>query len=923
MKKLVLGTLFVLQAFLGLAQQTTGISGKVVDSKTNLPLQNVTATIQNSNLSQLTDADGKFKIIDIAIGNHVLIISSFGYKEQLYPIEILSKQTLDLGTVVLEEDETSEKQTSLITISETQLSDESSSSESTSGLLQSSRDVFLQAAAYNFGQARFNVRGIDNEYSNIMINGTIMNRVSDGRPQYGDWGGLNDATRNQEFTNGSAASDYTFGGIAGTQEINTRASIYRPGTRLSFLTTNTNYSYRVMGTHASGMDKDGWGFVVSGGRRWADQAYFEGTNYSANSLFASVEKKFNNKHSLNLTSFFTENKRGKNSPNTDEVNDLVGSKYNSYWGYQNGKIRNSRFKDSQDPMVMLSHFWKVTPKTNINTTVSYQMSKIGNSRLDYTKSNNPDPVYYKKLPSYYTTLHTFINNVSTFTPNQTAADDAKAIFLSDHQINWADIYRVNKENLANGSRIVQYEDRNDENIAMANINISSQLSDNIYLNSAVNYMDSRSKNFKNLLDLLGGEYYTDITTFGYGESMQSDLNNPNRVVKVGDKYGYNYNLNSTRLDAFTQFKFTYNVADFYLAQTYSKSNYIREGLYKNGFSPNNSLGKSEDMEFENFGFKGGVTFKASSRHLFDINAVYMTKAPNNKDVFKNARVNNSTTEGITNENIRSVDASYIIRTPKLKTRFTGYFSEILKGTDINFYYTDGGDGNFVSEVVTGINKKNRGIEAGIEYQMTSTIKLTGVAAYGEYIYTNNPDVKLYDDAGEIARTGKTNYGSTKIAGYRQSGTPQQAYSFGIEYRDPHYWWIGANANYLADNYVDISTLRRTDNFYVLPTTGTSYITSIDQSVADQFLSQEKLDPIKLLNVVGGKSWRINKTTIGLFANVNNVLDFKYKTGGFEQSRSATYSTMFEDSRDGGVGPFGTKYFQGYGRTYMVNLYLTF
>ena len=55
---------------------------------------------------------------------------------------------------------------------------------------------------------------------------------------------------------------------------------------------------------------------------------------SANSMFASVEKKFNDKHSLNFTSIYAENSRGKSSPNTNEVNNLMGIKYNSYWGYQ-------------------------------------------------------------------------------------------------------------------------------------------------------------------------------------------------------------------------------------------------------------------------------------------------------------------------------------------------------------------------------------------------------------------------------------------------------------------------------------------------------------------------------------------------------------------------------------------------------------
>ena len=41
--------------------------------------------------------------------------------------------------------------------------------------------------------------------------------------------------------------------------------------------------------------------------------------------------------------------------------------------------------------------------------------------------------------------------------------------------------------------------------------------------------------------------------------------------------------------------------------------------------------------------------------------------------------------------------------------------------------------------------------------------------------------------------------------------PQQAYSVGIEYRDPKFWWIGANANYLSDNYLDVVTIIRTSN----------------------------------------------------------------------------------------------------------------
>jgi hypothetical protein len=48
-----------------------------------------------------------------------------------------------------------------------------------------------------------------------------MNKIYDGRPQWGEWGGLNDALRNQEFTLGTAPSDYTFGVFRNTRNQHT------------------------------------------------------------------------------------------------------------------------------------------------------------------------------------------------------------------------------------------------------------------------------------------------------------------------------------------------------------------------------------------------------------------------------------------------------------------------------------------------------------------------------------------------------------------------------------------------------------------------------------------------------------------------------------------------------------------------------
>lgn len=934
MKKIILSTLLVLQVFLGFAQTTTGISGKVLDAKTQKPIQNVIATIQNTSFTQVTNAAGEFKFTGLPVGSQLLLIKSDGYKEQLMPIEILANQMLDLGVVVLENNiQEVEQQASLISITETDLGDDNSGSESTSGLLQATRDAFQQSAAFNWGQARFRVRGLDNEYGTIMINGITMNKIYDGRPQFSNWGGLNDATRNQEFTMCSAPSDYSFGGALGTQEINTRASSYRPGNRISFSGTNTNYKYRIMGTMSSGMRKDGWAYTISAGRRWAEEAYFEGTNYSANSFFASVEKKINDKHSLNFTTIFAQNSRAKNGPNTDEVTELAGEKYNSYWGFQDGKKRNSRVKNAEEPILMLSHFWKVTDKTNINTNIAYQFGQIGNSRIDYIGAGNPDPTYYRNLPSYFTSKYNPDTNAfeGNSTENIRLAGLQKDIFLNNKQLDWNGLIYANQHSGDGHSFYALYEDRTDDKLLSANTIINSQIADNITFNGGVNFKKLKSENFQNMLDLLGGDYLLDTDTFGGTiNQQQSDLNNPLRKVVVGDRYGYNYNMLATTLDAFTQFRFTYKSADFYLAQTYARSEYQREGLYKNGYYPTNSFGKSDKAVFDNFGFKGGLTIKASGRHLFNFNGLYETKAPSMKNTFPNARVNNNIIKNIKSEVVSSADASYIIRTPKLKTRITAYYSKIKDATESSFFFADGFDdgdpttdatlGAFVAETLTGLDKKNIGGELGIEYNLTSTIKLSASAAYGESTFDSNPNI-IYnlDASGTVLDFGKAN-----LKGYKQSGAPQQAASFGIEYRDPKFWYIGANANYLANNYLDIATITRTERFFIDPLFGANNVpfSEATQERAKELLKQEKFDPIQLLNLTGGKSWRVSGKTIGFFASINNVLDFKYKTGGYEQARDSNFRQLNQDVSSK-TPSFAPKYFYGNGRTYFVNLYINF
>ncbi|WP_029271500.1 carboxypeptidase-like regulatory domain-containing protein [Flavobacterium sp. KJJ] len=941
MRKKYLVFLFLLPLNFVFAQEETTFFGFVIDAKTQNAIENVVVSIQNSSLTQLTSADGRFELHSKIKGQQLLLIHSQGYKDLLLKIESNFGFKVNLGILQLEDTFSDETPAALITLLDSDFSEDNSSSEMTSGLLQSSKDAFMQASAFNWGQARFRVRGLDSENGTMMLNGMIMNKIYDGRPQWSNWGGLNNVLRNQEFSVGAATSNYTFGGILGTQQIFTRASMYRKGGNLTFSGSNTTYNWRAVGSYASGMNASGWAYAISAGKRWSEEGFFEGTNFNADSFFICVEKKLNAKQSLNFTGFYTPNSRGKNSANTNEVTQLTNEKYNSYWGWQSGKKRNAKAKNVEEPLLMLNHYLKIDDKTNLNSAVMYQFGKVGNSNIDYQKGDSPDPVYYKKMPSYFTSLYAKDHGEFSgeFTPDYVSAEKSKMTFLENSQIDWESMYRGNQTIMVNSegdisgfepaqSHYVLYEDRTDDKTFAANSNLNAQLTSNIFFDAGVTFRNLKSHNFQYLLDLLGGSYFEDIDPFYKGNQSQSDLQNPNRQVKEGEVYGYNYNFLANTIDAFTQFRFSYKKTDFYLAQSYSMSNYQREGLYQNGIYSSNSLGKSDMVNFENFGFKGGFTYKISGKQSLFFNGSHLTRAPSLRNTFSNSRLNNSIVSGIESENISSAEVNYAYRSPKLKMRLTAYYALIKNSTKTSFFYAEGIFDNgagydatdaFVSQTLTHINKKNIGTELSFEYQILSTLKTTLSAAYGNYTYDSNPDVAITNDANAVKPGAQTtfDFGKAYLKNYKQAGMPQQAYSVGLEYRDPKFWWLGANINYLAESYIDVSPIARTAQFYINPANGFPFPEATKER-GDQLLKQEKFDPISLLNISGGKSWRIYGKYVGLFTSVNNVLNLTYKTGGFEQARNANFRALNQDVSSG-TPSFGPKYYYGYGRTYFLNL----
>ncbi|MDO6491130.1 MULTISPECIES: TonB-dependent receptor [unclassified Cellulophaga] len=893
-----------------IGQEKYTIKATLLDQQNKTININGKAEIEETNLF-VNIASNTLNLL-IEKGNYTIKITAEEYVQIRVPISVVDRN-IDLGTIYLQKDITLEKTDNLITLTEVTLAEEENSTV-TSGLLQATKDVFLNRAAFDFGQAFFRVRGYDSKFSNVLINGMVMNNLTDGRPQWNNWGGLNDATRNQQFTYGLQPAKYNFGGILGTTNINTQPSKMRPGKRVSFSASNRTYAGRLMTSYTIPTNKKGITYSISASRRWAKQGYLEGTLYDAFSLFGALEYKLNKNNTLLATAMLASNRRGRSSAVTEEVFLLKGRKYNPYWGTQNGNIRNSRERKIAQPIFMFNHLYK---KGNIklNTGISYTFGPHEKSRLGYYNAPNPDATYYRYLPSFY------IN--SSIGANFESAQTARESFIQNSQINWKNIYSANTTYEDKKAAYVFYNDIAEEKTVTFNTTANIKLNSHFSLDAGIMFKNLNSHNYVKIEDLLGAEFHLDIDTFS---NTNNDANG-NTNKKENDIFNYNYSISGNNLNAFTQIKATYKKWYASLSTNINTINYQREGLFKNERYPETSIGKSEKINFSAINIKGAFTYKITGRHWVNGQFAFISRPPTIQNTFINPRENNNIVANIDNQQIKTADVNYFIRLPKLTGRISTFYTLFNNETDVNFFFVESGIGSdFVQEVVTNINKKHTGLEIGLEYQLSSAVKVTGVAAIANYTYNNNPNVsinfdttKSFEDA--INLEGYSNLGESNIKGYKLAQGPQKAFAFGIEYRDPKYWWISGSANFMGNNYANISTITRTQSFYLDPDTGQPFPDATKENVT-KLLAQKKMDDFYLLNLVGGKSWIIKGNYVSVFASVNNVFNTVFKTGGYEQSRNGNYGQMAQDNLST-TPSFGTKYWYGYGRTYFLNLAISF
>jgi hypothetical protein len=922
MKKaiLILGLFFVLFSIKTFSQ--VSITGRLTDQNTQDGVPKTLVILMPAGIDVLTDDNGNFKFENVPNGTYTIKVVSSNYSFPDQTVEVNGASVV-LGDLQLKVDQTKEIVNNDALIPVVSLSDDDAQEGGTgdnnvAGVLTASRDVFVGAASFTFSAARWRARGYNGGEYQVYINGIPVNELDNGRVQWGNWGGLNDMFRFNDQSYGLEPTTFAFGDIGGSNNIDAVAARQRKQLRISYGGSNRQYTHRLMGTYSTGMLKGGWAFSFSASYRMALQSYYPGTFMNSGAYFFSASKKFGQNHILSFTTFGVAGKRGKNSPSTREAMDVTGNLfYNSNWGYQNGQVRNANYNQSFQPYFILSHEWKMNQHSTLNTSAAYQTGTTADSYFNWFNGSNPDPDYYKYLPSY--------QQDSSTRAELTQAYQANPNLL---QINWDNLYNQNYANMdsvqnVNGTPGNTVVGRRSIHILERRMKAINEFSFNTFYNNTVNdhvaitaglmYQMQKNRYYKVVDDLLGGDFYVDLNQFaqftfpGNDSVAQNNYDTPNRIVKQGDEYGYNYELHLHKASIWAQGRMTFKKVDFFIAGKLDINAYWRNGLWRTGLFPNNSKGESETYVFVSPFVKAGLTYKINGRNYIFANGAFGLREPMVTDVFLSPRTRNQGLINPSQQTVISAEGGYIHNGPKFKFRAVGYLTYTLNGTKTTSFYHDLYNNN-VNLTLQNIDIRSYGGEFGLDWKIWKGIAINAAVAIGRSQYVGRPlATTTLDNSQETLTKDETVY----FDNVNVANGPQWSNTIGIGYNSPQFWFVKLNFNYFDWMWVDASPIRRTANA----------VEGLDPN-GDQYrkiVTQERLPGAFTMDFFGGYSWKLDKTFkkmkkshyLNFTASVSNLTNHLFFNGGFEQLRY--------DDVNKNPDRFANKYYVAYGINFFINV----
>ena len=788
---------------------------------------------------------------------------------------ILAMMALSYAPLTFAQTDSTNVGEAAFTFTEAQLGEDDNMSQNVT-IVNSNSNVYASEVGFLFSPVRFRYRALNQKYNDIYINGALANDMESGQFRYSLVGGLNQQTRNMESALPFESNNFSFTALGGSNNYNFRPASMATGHRITLTGANRNYTLRRMNTYNSGLNSKGWAYSANVTNRWADKGYVPGTFYNSLSYFFGVQKLIGNNHSLAFSTWGNPTERSTQGASTDEMYWLANDyQYNPYWGYQNGKVRNSRVVNDFAPSAIFTWDWKLNDKNKLTTSLFGKYSWYSSTKLNYNGADNPHPDYWKRLPSSYYDVwgDNAMNSRQGYDDFLTAIDylsSSKAV----RQINFDQLIFANRQAAKQGADamyFIQAKHNNALNLTLTST-LTSHLTEKSVWNNGFMVSYNNASHYQTMDDMLGASTYRNINFYALGnypegsDKLQYDLNHPNAVVGEGDKFGYDYNIITQKAQLWTNYAENFGIVHYTIAGRLGGKTMQRDGKMRNGLFADNSYGKSKTAKFVEGGIKASGDFNLGRGNTLTLGMGFESRAPEATTAFVAPEMNNDFVSSLHNERIFSSEVGYQLRNSWLHANVSGYYYHISHVTEwTQFYFDD--INSFSYNSLTGLTKEYYGVEGGLDFKLASFLNLKLIGTLSDAKNVSNAHVRYINST-----QGTYNDDEALVKNMRESGTPLTATSIGLSYHQ-HGWFIDLSGNWYDRIYLSYSPYYR-------------YESSLEKIGQTSASPQDKGHGGWMFDGSIGRSIYLKHGSLSINLMVSNILNNqRIVTGGYEQSRS--------------------------------------
>ena len=764
---------------------------------------------------------------------------------------------------------------------------------------------------YNFGFVRHARRGAFYHEHKTSLNGIRISGLY-----------TSDGYRLQLETNtdaGIALGRHTMGGTTAIADY-TIAYPARQRTNIGFSVSSRNLPGTISTTTAQHIGKD-WSIVADVAARAGKDMHIDGVFTDEARFNIVATGRIDSLHHISFALLASPSRRGVRSSSIKQAFSLTGNPlYNPAWGYSNEVARSSRIRRDLTPILITSYDGCLSKKTSFTASFGATIGYRSISMLDWFDAPTPAPDNYRYMPDYYTDA-----DIADAVANVWRENDSRYT-----QVNFDELYARNqlngKESLyAIADQMERTTTLQLHAVARTQIDIRNSLT------YGIDGTIDRSRYFKQMRDLLGGEYVTDIDHYlidddSYRNSLQNNLYEPNRKIGVGDRYGYDYALTSNTLSLFAIYRHNTERLLFDAGAQVGYASVTRRGYYCKELFADTSFGRSRRLKFSPFALRAAMQYTLSESHTINA-AISIENSPAaTDDYFLQAEYNNRTIDSPTAAQQYAAEFGYTFSHNRLQLRLTA-FTRLSQNEAQTMRLYDDVSGEYSDIVTSHIGRLAIGIEAETKWRFMEHWTLSGAIAAGRYTYAGNPLVSVYRDTDNHLLADRN---MSYTGGCYIGNAPQLMATLRLEYYNRG-WRVALDGAYAGMRYVTPSFLRRTERVFRQASS---------PEMHDRFINQERLPDAFTVDASLSKSIYLQRYDRRIYSTVaaprfidrhpHSYITIFFAVRNLTGNRNTIYSG-YESSRlhkqylaDGySFRPQANRYLYAYPRTYYLSVRFTF